>query len=351
MSARPNAERLSRSADGGRGPLFERGRGERTGPRVGRRTARATSARPDAERLSRSGRGARARREGALAALLSPRSLASLMAIAIAQTAACGGEGEPFAPLATETMPPAADAGSTPEPDAGEEPKPDGGGVVRRTVEQRNPFGHVAKAKNLLWDGDFEWHSPFADQYGWIPYPPSAASGGIRIGAACRSGIKCAAIPKGKGLIAIGVGYRGFSLEVSVWSKPKDGACEDVTVALVSDGASPGDPDAPIPAVSPAPDASGWCHHHAVVAERARKPYLYVKNGTTDEIVIDDAVVEPASPSQPIEAPAGPLTADAAEELESVKALVRSARGPNDPPPNAARRALEAWMKRGGANR
>ncbi|MBM4359336.1 MAG: hypothetical protein FJ096_14635, partial [Deltaproteobacteria bacterium] len=43
-----------------------------------------------------------------------------------------------------------------------------GGEPVRRTVTTRNPFGNVAVSDNLLWDGDFEWLSSFADQYAWL---------------------------------------------------------------------------------------------------------------------------------------------------------------------------------------
>ena len=80
----------------------------------------------------------------------------------------------------------------------------------KRTVLHRNPFGNVAKTENLLWDGDFEMSSPFSDEYGWLTGPPfSYAFSGVRIGAECRSGIKCAVLPKKKYLVAIGVGW-GF---------------------------------------------------------------------------------------------------------------------------------------------
>ena len=53
----------------------------------------------------------------------------------------------------------------------GSPPDPPDPPAVKRTVIERNPFGNVEASQNLLWDGDFEWSSPFTDQYGWYEPP------------------------------------------------------------------------------------------------------------------------------------------------------------------------------------
>jgi hypothetical protein len=253
---------------------------------------------------------------------------------------ACGGEGDPLSPIPTGT----ADAGAP--SDAGPEPKPDAG-PVRRTIEQRNPFGNVAEHENLLWDGDFEWSSPFADQYGWINYPQSTSSfgfEGIRVGVACRSGLKCVAVKNKASIIGIAVASKEAGLSASFWAKTAAGDCDGVAARLISIYLN--EPGVEIPAPA-GPDASGWCHFALVADQQQAKSYFLIENDTNADLLIDDAVLVKVPPMQVLEhAPARPPTAAEIAEDAEVRALARKQRGPHDPPPNPARRAFEAWAKR-----
>jgi hypothetical protein len=236
--------------------------------------------------------------------------------------------------------------GATPDASA---PLPDGG-PKKREVYQRNPFGDVAVHENLLWDGDFEWQSAFSDEYGWIDVPVTTFTfTGVRVGPECRSGLKCAAVPKGGGLFGIAVTTRGAGLEARFWAKPsapkgKPPSCKGITGMLTSNGGA--DTDAPIPPVADAPDASGWCEYHVVAPERHDKTYLYIDNGSGAEALVDDAVLVRAAAMKARSAELGPPTAEALAKHEAIAAELRKLpRGPHDAPPNAARRALEQWRK------
>jgi hypothetical protein len=247
-------------------------------------------------------------------------------------------------------VPPAPDAGPPPMMDAGQDamPPPEmDAGPPKRTIEQRNPFGDVAETQNLLWDGDFEWSSPFSDEYGWLPGPPLdyMPFTGIRIGAACHSGIKCAAVKKKHVITAIGVASTGHKLEASFWAHVKGGPCDAVKGKIIADQSGV-EPDAPVAAESMDPDASGWCHYRSVIDARSHKPYLNISNQTSDEIVIDDAVLKQAGAMEALSVPHLPPTWEDAQEIAAVRALLFSRRGPHDAPPNEAKRAYEAWRKR-----
>lgn len=244
---------------------------------------------------------------------------------------------------------PPADAGPVPPEDAGvdaEPPPPDDAGAPKRTLSQRNPFGNVAETENLLWDGDFEWTSPFADQYGWLSGPPlSYAFSGVRIGAECHSGIKCAAVKKKGNLAAIGVSLPGTKLEASFWAHVKMSTCDSVKASIIA--LDPGDePNAPVTAEAPQPGADGWCHFHAVIASRDHKPYFLITNQTGDEIVVDDAILKKAPPTMTLSVKHLPPTSEDAAAVDQARAELTALRGPHDAPPSQAQRALEAWRGR-----
>ena len=93
------------------------------------------------------------------------RCIRLLASVALAcATTACGEE--PLDPLpAAPPAPTTSDRPTWVPPTASAPVAP------RRTVIERSPYGNVKASQNLLWDGDFEWSSPFADQYGWIEPP------------------------------------------------------------------------------------------------------------------------------------------------------------------------------------
>ncbi len=258
----------------------------------------------------------------------------------------CDG-GEQLDPLAGPKPP--VDAGPLPPADAGldaEPPPPVDAGLPRRTIEQRNPFGDVAETENLLWDGDFEWTSPFADQYGWLSGPPLGyAFSGVRIGAECHSGIKCAAVKKKGILAAIGVSALSSKLDASVWAHVIKGGCDGVKATIISLEQG-GDPSAPVAADLPAPPANGWCHYHSIVAARAQKPYFLINNQTGDEIIVDDAVLKKAPPTMGLSVKYHPPTAPDAAAIAQARVEITALRGPHDAPPSEAQRALEAWRGR-----
>lgn len=219
------------------------------------------------------------------------------------------------------------------------------GGKPKRTVEQRNPFGDVAETQNLLWDGDFEWFSAFSDQYGWISgglIVESYALPTVVVGPQCKSGVKCASIAPGQGVLGLAVGAEAQPLDVSVWVSGAPQDCSAVDVVLTSVFTlGPGDPSATIAADGPA--VGGWCHFHGVVGPRTKKPALYIGNqGATATLVVDDAVVKAAPGAEPTTL-ARRLTPDSAARVEAACAAARRQMTPHDPPPNAARRAFEAW--------
>jgi hypothetical protein len=280
----------------------------------------------------------------------------SVMALGAA-LAGCGGD-EAVAPTGAalaatpDASLPSGDAGAT---DAGAGGAGGAGGGVpsapdagpkKREVYRRNPFGNVAATNNLLWDGDFEWASAFSDQYGWIDAPVTTLQfTSAIVGADCRSGLKCARVKKGGGLYGIGVTTRGAKLAASFWAKPKSAnasppSCKKVSGALTSDGAA--DADAVIPPVAAAPDASGWCEYRVVAPPRQDKTYLYIRNDTGTDLVVDDAVLVRAPIDQVVTMELRPPTPeDVAAHAAIVEDLRKLPRGPYDPPPNAARRAFE----------
>lgn len=276
----------------------------------------------------------------------------ALTLLAMALAAACG-DAEPVDPVAAGAAT-STGGGSPTTTDTGSGGHGGDAGPPKRTVETRNPFGNVAKSGNLLWDGDFEWSSPFSDQYGWINYPqPTSGFGfeGIVIGSACRSGIKCASVDKGRSIIGIAVSSVDAKLATSFWAKLAKGTCADVEGRLVS--LATNDPGVPITAESDAPGDDGWCHYETTVEPQPLKVYLWIHNKTGDVLVVDDAVVERVPPTKALTAPVdAPPTAALAEEIAAVQAEVRRRAMPVDPPPTAARRALEAWASKkhtGGA--
>lgn len=229
----------------------------------------------------------------------------------------------------------------------------------KRTVEQRNPFGNVADARNLLWDGDFEWTSPFTDQYGWWEIAGISANpvlSDVVLGAACKSGVKCARVKKRADIIGLGVGSSQEPLVVSAWVKFEPAAgveaapCSDAEVTLVDIGeVSASDPDAAIALESETPDENGWCHFSGMAAARQTKPYLFVSNNSLQmPMLVDDVVMTAVSERRvaPLPAPAGvELPAERRAHLARVKAAVRAMPRLHEGRADHARQKFEEHMQ------
>lgn len=265
---------------------------------------------------------------------------------------ACGVD-EQLSPVAVPAAEPTDDAGAGGSGgEGGQAPTP----PPKRTILERSPFGDVAAADNLLWDGDFEWASPFSDQYGWLKGPPfSYAFDGVVVGTACKSGMQCASLAKGKVLAGLAVAAKGRGLAATFVAKPPAGAaCAVVEAALV--GLFGGDdPDVDVPALSEMPGADGYCSYGVTSEEWTYKPFLYIANKSDGEVLVDDAVLlglEPASKilgkNRPPRDAAGPLSAARVAELDAAREGLAKLRGPWDPPPNAAKSAYERWSQQRG---
>lgn len=239
---------------------------------------------------------------------------------------------------------------TTPPTEATELPPTNPPKDKKRDVFQRNPFGNVAETQNLLWDGDFEWSSPFTDQYGWIELPSSPTLADIVVGPACKSGLKCARVGKNTEVIGIAVSSATLGLEASIWARfePADGQpppdCTQVIAFLLDlSGLPPFDADAALVPVSTAPDESGWCRLTASTPVRNNKTYLYVENDGAAPILLDDCVIKATGTMAFAQAPHVSLDAAARERAE---AAVRRARFPIDGAPNRAKDALESHKRR-----
>ena len=243
-----------------------------------------------------------------------------------------------------------ADDDPEPEPslDAGPDADVDGGaggGAPIRTVEIRHPFGNVAKATTLLWDGDFEWTYPFADQYGWLIGGGGGMSYGnpdTVIGARCASGLKCAELQAGRFLVGLGVASKGHSLAVSFAAKPHAG-CGGVIGVLMTEYA--GAEQLEISPTTSLPDETGWCRYQAVASERDRAQWLYIENQSGEPALIDDAVIERVDP-RAHHRKRSTFTPERVAYFARVRAQIRDAIKPGDPPPNPDRLIFEQNMKR-----
>ena len=193
------------------------------------------------------------------------------------------------------------EGGATPVPTTPttEEPPPP---PPLRTVIERNPFGNVAVADNLLWDGDFEWASPFSDQYGWWQLPSSLTLEEVAVGPICRSGLKCARVGRNDEILGVAVGARDEALFASAHVKfePDEDsvtpACSEALLAILDIGAfPPSDPDAELVLLTPVADVTGYCTFMAEVPARANKPFFYIANDSKSSMLVDDAVLVRAS--------------------------------------------------------
>jgi hypothetical protein len=220
-----------------------------------------------------------------------------------------------------------------------------GAPVAKRQIAERNPYGDVAKSDNLLWDGDFEWLSSFADQYGWL----TGGSAGISyalpkqvLGWKCRSGIKCAQLNAAKILVGVGVASQGHALATSVWVSGAS-PCASMVVALLADDAN----DFKIPAEQAEP-VNGWCHYAATVPERKAAAWLYVANDGKTPVIVDDASVQPvaakAAPSSaaPQFGHAEPI---APEVFGALKADIRAHLKPHPRPQSEVERKWRAQRR------
>lgn len=214
---------------------------------------------------------------------------------------------------------------------------------VKRTVLTRNPLGNVAVADNLLWDGDFEWLSAFADQYAWLAGNSTATIGYQLprqvVGARCKSGVKCVELKPNAVVVGYAVSSKGSGLEASVHVR-LDGDCAGVTAALVS--LDDGDD---LVGLAPKEKVGAFCRYEAVAKERSSATWLFVQNKSKEKVVVDDAVVRRAA-QQPLAGTvaAGPSLSVA--EVADVRRALREHARPMPRPMDEAERRFRAELER-----
>jgi hypothetical protein len=245
--------------------------------------------------------------------------------------------------------------------DAGADAKPGDGGAdasdagigtpasATRTIIYRQPFGNVAASDNHLWDGDFEWHTPFASQYAWIDavlmLSQVGAIDGVVVGARCKSGLKCALITQNQKIAGVGVSPGAAPVEASVWGKPPGGDCSLLGAKLITCDFI-GDPDVVLADEDNSADAEGWCHYRSISEPREQATCMFIEAKFPEgEAIVDDAVVRAAAADAVLSAAADVPSAQDVESVENARRAIRSyLRRLPDPP--KARVQLERWLKR-----
>ncbi|MCU0692502.1 MAG: hypothetical protein MUF54_13965 [Polyangiaceae bacterium] len=232
----------------------------------------------------------------------SPRCVALLVMPIITGCGSEGGGGYPAPRLAPpDASAPGSDAGSdSAVPDDAGRPDADAAVVAKRTVFTRDPFGNYAVIDNLLSDGDFEWATDFASQYPWIRYPGENTLPDLRMGASCRSGMRCAAIARGAGIAGFAVRPPGAAgeMQLSLWVRA-DGpsSCANLRVSLSNCFLSGADSQLDASAYGE-PDQDGWCHVQGALPTPNDTPCLFLSaNASVSGVLIIDDVVASKAPA------------------------------------------------------
>lgn len=221
-----------------------------------------------------------------------------------------------------------------------------------REVFQRDPFGNVKETENLLWDGDFEWQSAFADQYGWSEGFGFTLRQPV-VGPECRSGLKCARVGSQSSILGIGMSSAVADLYVSGWVRPsvlpgaEDVDCNTIDFLLIPDGVPNDAFEAAVPPVEDEPGADGWCRYQVIAPQRDAKSFVYVGVPTPGATaIVDDVVLRRATEEESTSVPrAGAWVPDArlAARIEEAHEAIRRRRGPQEGRPDPLRAALERF--------
>lgn len=255
------------------------------------------------------------------------------LALALSTTlAACGSEPEQLSPLTTSAPP--IDAGVDAEPPPPPPPPPMvDGGVVKRTVMTRNPFG--ASVGNHLVDGDFEMSTTYYQgQFGWRAFTADG-TGEIAMatetGGLCRSGLRCAVLQPKSLMLVRGAAAKGKGNIASAWAKVSgDVSCSKVRPMLIECDAYQ-----VVKQLSLDGSKDGWCHYALAVGERQSALCLYVENSLPDgaTALLDSFFIGPDDgTAHPLSSEVWAPPAETLTRLQNVRARV-IATTPFDKPP------------------
>lgn len=222
----------------------------------------------------------------------------------------------------------------------------------KRSMIQRVPFGNVAAWDNLLWDGDFEWHTAFAAQYGWANTASLVVQGSfdqVRVGSACRSGMKCGVLTTNQRIAAIGVSPSAGPVLASVWVRPPPGArCLDLSTQLFACDYGD-DPDVPLADADGEPDETGWCELTAISPARSRAACLGLEARFSEgEALVDDAIVRAAPVEASVRVSARAVTERERAAVVAHRAALRQLLKPGAPRATPALEAFRRWRGSSG---
>jgi hypothetical protein len=256
------------------------------------------------------------------------KSLLLMLSMASLALVGCG-NAEQIAPVSTGPME-IVDAGADAPADADASvPVEVDAGAARRTVMTRSPFG--GPIANHFADGDFELSTSGGQgQYGARAYAADGTGGGvdfaIETGGLCRTGLRCAIFaPKTAFLLRGAAAPLEKGNLVSFWAKvPTGKTCAAVSgLMLTCDTLQT---THGVKAVTPQPDAAGWCSYAARLAPSPSALCLYIQNklANDERALLDSAVMGPDDGTVlPQAAEFFVPTAELVAELEAVRDTIR----------------------------
>jgi hypothetical protein len=142
--------------------------------------------------------------------------------------------------------------------------------------------------------------------------------------------------------VGIGVASQGHSLAVSFAAKPHAG-CAGIIGVLLTEYF--GTAQLEISPTTTMPDETGWCRYRAETSERFRAQWLYIENDSGEPALVDDAVIEPVEPRAHHRSKST-FSPERMDHFARVRAQIRDAIKPGDPPPNPDRLIFEQNLTR-----
>jgi hypothetical protein len=200
-------------------------------------------------------------------------------------------------------------------------------GPVVRKVMMREPFGELDPA-NMLHDGDFEMSGLNGMQYPWLGTTQEM----IRIGATCRSGLRCVLSNPGEPLVGVFVWPEAPYAEVSFYGAITTASCEEEGVGLLAQiDDSSAEPLQILP-TTPSP-VDGWCHFGMTVevdtTQRWWGLWLAARSKAQGSVVFDQASIRGTTTAPTNFRSAAPLPQDVHKLLVDSREKLRKLLPPN----------------------